>query len=269
MRYFGLGGPILEVGSGHRPYPHSDVLVDKHLEDVEREGRLRRDGRPLILCDLAHLPFRDQAFAYVIASHVLEHVEDPIRAARELERVAHAGYIETPSALMEYVEPHRAYHRWSVLREGGALVFVPREPGLRPYRQRLTNRLITENFGWKLFAQANPALFKTILEWRGNIPLRVEPRALHPDDALGAVPQGAGAFGRALARKAGALFLRRALGTLPRRRRLRLAELLRCPRCRGPVTIAPDRVRCATCAGSFPRERELYWLSDARFRVGS
>jgi SAM-dependent methyltransferase len=269
MRYFGLGGPILEVGSGHRPYPHSDVLVDKHLDDREREGRLRRDGRPLILCDLANLPFRDQVFAYVIAAHVLEHVEAPLAAARELERVGRAGYIETPSALMESVEPHRAYHRWSVCLEDGCLVFVPKDPASRKVRQRLTNRLITANFGWKLFAHTNPSLFKTILEWRGRIPLKVERRALQPDDALAAVPQGPGSFGRALLRKAGGLLLRRVRGAGRPRRRIRLTDLLRCPRCHGPVTIAPDRVSCATCAGSFPRDRELYFLSDARFEAGA
>jgi SAM-dependent methyltransferase len=269
MRYFGLGGPVLEVGSGHRPYPHSDVLVDKHLDDREREGRLRRDGRPLILCDLANLPFRDQAFAYVIASHVLEHVEAPLAAARELERVGRAGYIETPSALMEFVEPHREYHRWSVSLEGGRLIFVPKDPASRQFRQRLTNRLITANFGWKLFAHTNPSLFKSILEWRGHIPLEVKPRALHPDDALAAVPQGAGSFGRALLRKAGGLVLRRVLGVVRPRHRIRLAEMLRCPRCRGAVTIERDRVRCAACAGSFPRDREHYFLSDARFEAGS
>jgi SAM-dependent methyltransferase len=269
MRYFGLGGPILEVGSGHRPYPHSDVLVDKHLEDREREGTLRRDGRPLIVCDLANLPFRDRVFAYVIAAHVLEHVEAPLVAARELERVARAGYIETPSALMEFVEPHRAYHRWSVRREDGSLIFVPKNPASTQFRQRMTNRLITANFGWKLFAHTNPQLFKTTLEWRGHIPLQVDQRALHPDDDLAAVPQGAGAFGRALLRKAGGLLIRRVLSALRPRRRVRLEALLRCPRCHGAVTVAPDRVRCAACTGGYPRDGELYFLSDARFEAGS
>jgi SAM-dependent methyltransferase len=268
MRYFALGGAVLEVGSGHRPYPHSDVLVDKHLEDAEREGPLQRDHRPLVICDLANLPFRDRVFGYVIAAHVLEHVEEPESAAREIERVGRAGYIETPSALMEFVEPHREYHRWSVRLEDGRLVFVPKDPVSRQFRQHLTHRLITANLGWKLFAHTNPRLFKTILEWRDRIPLRLERRALHPDDYLPDIHQGPGGFLRALLRKAGGWFTRAVLDALRPRRRVRLASLLRCPRCHGAVSIAADRVRCAACSGSYPREGQLYFLSDDRFEAG-
>ena len=160
MRYFGLDGPVLEVGSGHRPYPHSDVLVDKFLSDEQREGRLRTGGRPLVICDLETLPFRNQAFAYAIAAHVIEHVHNPPQALEELERVARAGYIETPSALMEHIEPHREYHLWSVLLEGSELVFAPKDPQAASFHQHLTNRLIQRNLSWKFFAHTNPRLLK-------------------------------------------------------------------------------------------------------------
>ena len=45
------------------------------------------------------LPFKDKEFDFVIASHVLEHVEDPQFFIKELERVAAKGYIELPTIL--------------------------------------------------------------------------------------------------------------------------------------------------------------------------
>jgi len=119
-------GPVLEIGSGHRPYPQSQVLVDKFLEADQREAALETGGRPLVVADIEDLPFKDGAFAYSICSHVVEHAEDITRAFGELQRVSRAGYIETPSALFELIEPHRSYHRWMLMREGSRLIVRPK-----------------------------------------------------------------------------------------------------------------------------------------------
>ena len=267
MRYFGIQGPVLEVGSGHRPYPHSDVLVDKLIADDEREGSLRRDGRPIVVCDLEALPFGDRVFGYAIAAHVVEHVHDPTRALGELERVARAGYIETPSALMERIEPHRSYHRWSVALERGELLFAPKPPAACGFHQHLTNRLIQDNLSWKLFAHTNPRLFKTALEWRERITYRIVQAPPHPDAYLPWVAQSPVGFVRALARKAGGLALRHVVVRRRRTRRMDLAPLLRCPRCSGEVEVDVLRVRCPRCRGGYPRAGQLYFLSPERFEA--
>ena len=97
---------VLEVGGGDSPSPRSDVLVDFALEPRERwGGRIERDDRPLVLARGEELPFRDKSFDYVIAFHVLEHSEHPEVFLSELQRVASAGYIETPSFWSERVLP--------------------------------------------------------------------------------------------------------------------------------------------------------------------
>ena len=45
------------------------------------------------------MPFADKEFDFVIASHVIEHVEDFEFFIKELERVSIKGYIELPSRL--------------------------------------------------------------------------------------------------------------------------------------------------------------------------
>ena len=70
---------VLDVGSGHNPNPRSDILCDRYIEDdTERGGSIRVD-RPLIVADAHNLPFKTGAFDYVIASHIIEHMDDPLR----------------------------------------------------------------------------------------------------------------------------------------------------------------------------------------------
>ena len=45
------------------------------------------------------LPFKDKEFDFVILSHVLEHVQEPLELKKEIERIGKAGYIELPTKL--------------------------------------------------------------------------------------------------------------------------------------------------------------------------
>jgi SAM-dependent methyltransferase len=96
---------VLEVGSGDSPCPRSDVLFDLTLANHERVGGPTVVDRPTVLGFVERLPFRDKAFDYVIAFHVLEHSANPQAFLNELQRVARAGYIETPSFWWERINP--------------------------------------------------------------------------------------------------------------------------------------------------------------------
>lgn len=82
------GKRILDVGSGHRPNEDATHLVYLMPEDNSERGKsIKRHGRPLVVASLEALPFKDQTFDYIFASHVVEHVEDPAKACHELIRV--------------------------------------------------------------------------------------------------------------------------------------------------------------------------------------
>ncbi|MDA7723365.1 class I SAM-dependent methyltransferase [Pseudomonadales bacterium] len=112
---------VLEVGSGGNPYPRSNVLVDAYEDTSERHWAPLVHDRPTVLADGEKLPFKDKVFDYVIASHVLEHTTDPASFLAELQRVARAGYIETPDAFMERINPYKD-HRLEVTVRNDALI---------------------------------------------------------------------------------------------------------------------------------------------------
>ena len=59
------------------------------------------------------LPFKDKEFDFVIASHVIEHVEDVEYFIRELQRVSTKGYIELPTILEDnLVFENKNDHLW-------------------------------------------------------------------------------------------------------------------------------------------------------------
>ncbi len=119
------GSNVLDIGSGNDPFPYATVLADRYLElTPHRDGEIKRDVRPLVICDIQHLPFKDNAFDYVYCSHVLEHVDDPILAVTELERVGPKGYIETPHFMTDALFSWAAErHKWIVQSIDHCLVF--------------------------------------------------------------------------------------------------------------------------------------------------
>ncbi len=129
----------LDIGAGHNPFQGvTHVLeIDLH-EGGERGGNelLVPQGACLVAGAATALPFHTGAFDYVYASHVLEHVDAPEPACREITRVGTAGYIETPSpfleqglALRDETSPEHWFHKWLVFALGDdQLVFEPKTP---------------------------------------------------------------------------------------------------------------------------------------------
>lgn len=255
---------VLEVGSGHRPHPRADVLVDKYLEDVERGGQLVTD-RPFVQGDAQRLPFKSGVFDYVICRHVLEHLDAPAAFFREVSRVGRAGYIEAPSLIWERLHPGRAYHRWYILELDGELVLMrkPLADAHHPFG-RLFETLNTHSPEYRLLIRRYAHLFYVRHEWQGEVRYCIEPsdperRAwfVEPWDA-GRVarfvpPRGQGR--QALELLAGALgsvwggALRRLVRDRPvRRREVDLAALMQCPDCGHEVVeVGAGEARCPVC----------------------
>ena len=128
---------VLDIGAGHNPFRGvTHVLeIDVH-RGSQRDGKrlVLPGGARLIVGDVQALPFRHGRFDYVYASHVLEHVDSPELACREIMRIAHAGYIETPSPFLEQglaltcrIPPEYGFHKWFVFSpRSGLLTFEPK-----------------------------------------------------------------------------------------------------------------------------------------------
>lgn len=125
----GTGDRVLDIGSGHNPFPFATHLADLSLTDgqIGRAGVPfeRVDGKPVYECSVESMPFEDQEFDFVYCSHVLEHARDPARACQELMRIARRGYIETPTPAKDiWMNSARvSNHRWGVSWIDGVLVF--------------------------------------------------------------------------------------------------------------------------------------------------
>lgn len=111
---------VLEVGSGSNPYFRANVLLDAYEATQERHWTPLIKDRPTVLGYAENLPFVDQSFDFIIASHVLEHSTDPVKFISELMRVGKAGYIEVPHAFGERISSYYD-HRLELMVEKGVL----------------------------------------------------------------------------------------------------------------------------------------------------
>jgi ubiquinone/menaquinone biosynthesis C-methylase UbiE len=113
-----VGKPMLNVGCGTRissvrstllgPTAWGDVNCDINTSTACVDGNLEPCH-----CDIHNLPYPDKHFGAVIASHVLEHVVDPVAAMAELVRVADRVYAITPHWAAPHTWLHPG-HRWFI-----------------------------------------------------------------------------------------------------------------------------------------------------------
>jgi Methyltransferase domain len=85
------------------------------------------------ICDHKPWPFADKQFDFVVCSHTLEDIRDPLWVCSELMRVGKRGYIEVPSRAWETcraVEHPRlaglSHHRWLIDIGDHSIRFLPK-----------------------------------------------------------------------------------------------------------------------------------------------
>ena len=105
---------ILDLGCTHVNYwkeaNHFADIVDYSNEFKEKNLNFT------LLAPNEKLPFKDKEFDFVIASHVLEHVEDPPFFLNEIQRISSkGGYIEVPTKLEDnLVFENKKDHLWHI-----------------------------------------------------------------------------------------------------------------------------------------------------------
>tara|TARA_Y100000768_G_C23729508_1_gene564170 strand:- start:40 stop:651 length:612 start_codon:yes stop_codon:yes gene_type:complete len=98
---------ILDVGCGYTAHENATVICD-----VQDLSNFYKD-KNFIKLDGNILPFKDNEFDFVIASHVIEHVKDVKIFIDELSRISSKGYIELPTILEDnLVFENKKDHIW-------------------------------------------------------------------------------------------------------------------------------------------------------------
>ena len=98
---------ILDIGCGYNASKFAKVICD--VQDLSNHYQ----DKKFIRLTEKKLPFKDKEFDFVIASHVMEHVEDIDFFIKELERVSKKGYIELPTMLEDnLVFENKKDHLW-------------------------------------------------------------------------------------------------------------------------------------------------------------
>ena len=84
---------ILDIGCGYKAHKNATVIAD--IKDFSNFYK----NKKFVQIKEKKLPFKDKEFDFVIASHVIEHVDDFEFFIKELERISSKGYIELPTRL--------------------------------------------------------------------------------------------------------------------------------------------------------------------------
>ena len=208
---------VLDLGGWGRPFNRADWVMD--LMPYESRGRYGFDGpaeerfsaKTWIcrdICDREPYPFGDSEIDFVVCSHTLEDVRDPIWVCAEMTRIGRAGYIEVPSRLEEQSYGIQGpwvgwgHHRWLIDVEDDRIEFVfkhhvihGRETDHFPagFRDRLPAEARVQTIWWdgsfsyreRIFVSAeelDPYVADFVARNRRDVPVnhgrRLSPRAL-------------------------------------------------------------------------------------------
>lgn len=168
--------PMLDIGCGTSYEAHVRV-------DIERWSTLyRRPTMANVIASAEFLPFRDTSFNDVQLHHVIEHINNPIRAVREALRVG---------GRVVFSYPHRrdGLGLWAEFLECFVLLFQRREPLTFLYHTqkmfRWKERMLTHKWQINFRGQTQiyirfgpfkiPIAYRKVLgeTWLGKMPYRM------------------------------------------------------------------------------------------------
>lgn len=130
---------VLDIGGWAQPFNRANYVID--IMPYESRGISGSLGPKKeffskdtwIIHDVSSrkpLPFGNKEIDFVICSHILEDIRDPIHLCSEIVRIGKRGYIEVPSRTMESIMglegKHYAgyyHHRWLIEIEGSEIIF--------------------------------------------------------------------------------------------------------------------------------------------------
>ena len=160
---------ILDIGCGYNANKNATVIADiQDLSDFYK-------GRNFTVISEKKLPFKDKEFDFVIASHVIEHVEDFEFFVKELERISPRGYIELPTRLGDnLVFENRNDHIWWFTYDDVNNLIIASK------RNQLIDPFITVSMG-KLFEKIFRESMVLELAWEEKIEYKIDNQIRHDD----------------------------------------------------------------------------------------
>ena len=160
---------IADIGCGYTANEYATVIAD--IQDLSNFYK----GKNFIKISEKKLPFKDKEFDFVIASHVIEHVEDFEFFVKELERISTKGYIELPTRLADnLVFENKNDHIWWFSYNDVTNQVIASK------RNQLIDPFITVSMG-KLFEKIFRESFVLELAWEEKIDYKIDNEIRHDD----------------------------------------------------------------------------------------
>ena len=160
---------ILDIGCGYSANKKASVVAD--IQDLANFY----EGKNFIKISGKKLPFKDKEFDFVIASHVIEHVEDFEFFVKELERISSKGYIELPTRLADnLVFENRNDHIWWFKYNDVDNQIIASK------RNQLVDPFITVSMS-KLFEKIFRESFTLELAWEDKIDYKIDNQIRYDD----------------------------------------------------------------------------------------
>ena len=160
---------IVDIGCGYTANKNASVIAD--IQDLSYFYK----GKNFIKISGKKLPFKDKEFDFVIASHVIEHVEDFEFFMKELERISPRGYIELPTRLGDNLvfENRNDHIWWFTYNDVNNQIIVSK-------RNQLIDPFITVSMS-KLFEKIFRESFVLELAWEEKIDYKIDNQIRHDD----------------------------------------------------------------------------------------
>ena len=160
---------IADIGCGYSANKNASVIAD--IQDLSNFYK----NKNFIKISGKKLPFKDKEFDFVIASHVIEHVEDFEFFVKELERISPRGYIELPTRLGDnLVFENRNDHIWWFTYDDVNNQIIASK------RNQLIDPFITVSMG-KLFEKIFRESMVLELAWEEKIEYKIDNQIRHDD----------------------------------------------------------------------------------------
>ena len=160
---------VVDIGCGYNANKNASVIAD--IQDLSNFYK----GKNFIKISGKKLPFKDKEFDFVIASHVIEHVEDFEFFVKELERISTKGYIELPTRLADnLVFENKNDHIWWFSYNDVTNQVIASK------RNQLIDPFITVSMG-KLFEKIFRESFVLELAWEEKIDYKIDNQIRHDD----------------------------------------------------------------------------------------